>query len=81
MNKTGFINKLAAETGLTLDQAKMVNEVIESNPFIGKNSREKIIPQIGAKLGIDEKQSKDICDKAFDIIGGALFDKIKNPFG
>ncbi len=82
MNKKDFIAELAKKTGLSTDDSAKVNDVLENNNLLaGLGNAGKIISDIAAKLGIGEEQAKDILEKAKEIIGGGLMDKIKMPFG
>lgn len=79
MNKTGFIEELMKKTGLSKSDGEKVNDVLEnSNPLAGAAS---IVPQIAAKLNIPEDKAKEIFEKAKEIIGSGIMDKIKLPFG
>ena len=77
MNKKDFIAELAKKTGLSTDDSAKVNDVLENNNLLaGLGNAGKIISDIAAKLGIGEEQAKDILEKAKEIIGGGLMDKI-----
>ena len=71
MDKLGFISELVKKTGISTEDGEKVNEIFESNPPIGDLGG--IIAQVAAKLGIGEK--------AKEIIGSAILDKLKNQFG
>lgn len=79
MDKLGFISELVKKTGISTEDGEKVNEIFESNPPIGDLGG--IIAQVAAKLGIGEEQAKGIVEKAKEIIGSAILDKLKNPFG
>ena len=81
MTKTTFINELANRTGITQEQASTVNKIFESNFIFKKNNSQKIIAEIGEKLGFDEAKSKEIYDEGYDFIGDSIVNKIKHPFG
>lgn len=79
MDKNGFIQELMKKTGLSQSDGEKVNDVLENNNIL--SGAAKIIPEIAAKLGISEDKAKEIFEKAKEIIGGGIMDKIKNPFG
>ena len=81
MTKKTFISELANRTGITNEQAATVNDIFESNFVFKKKNYEKIIAQIGEKLGFDEVKSKEIYDAGYDLIGDSIVNKIKHPFG
>ncbi len=81
MTKKTFISELANRTGITNEQAATVNDIFESNFVFKKKNSEKIIAQIGEKLGFDEAKSKEIYDEGYDFIGDSIVNKIKHPFG
>ena len=81
MNKTSFIQTLSEREQLTQEQSTAVNEVFENNMIIGKKSREKITLEIAETLGVDGDRANEIYRTARDIIGTALKDKLKHPFG
>ncbi len=81
MNKTGFISQIAEATGLTIEQAAQVDEIIEAHPIIGKNSKLAVIAEIGEKLGVDEATAERISNTASGLIAGNIKNKILHPFG
>ncbi len=81
MNKTEFILELCKKTGLSEAESTQVNQIFEDNMFIGKKHTEKIISEISDKLGTDKERAEVIYRSARDIIGTAITDKLKHPFG
>lgn len=81
MGKQDFINKLEEITGLSTEQATIVNEVMENHGLIGAKSKEAVVQELEEKLQIDAAKADEIYNKAHDIIGGALKDKLLHPFG
>lgn len=79
MDKTDFIAELVKKTGISNEEGIKVNEILEGNSLIGNIGN--IVSEIAAKLGIGEDKAKEILDKAKEIIGSGILDKIKNPFG
>ncbi len=79
MDKNGFIEELMKKTGLSKSDGEKVNEVLESNNIL--TGAANIIPQIASKLGIPEEKAKEIFEKAKEILGSGIMDKIKLPFG
>lgn len=81
MNKTEFVQELCKKTGLSEAESTQVNQIFEDNMFIGKKHTEKIISEIADKLGTDKERAEVIYRSARDIIGTAITDKLKHPFG
>ncbi len=81
MNKTSFIAELANRTELTVEQAALINEIFENHFFLHKKNESKIINEISETLSIDGGKAKEIYNIAYDLIGNALVDKLKHPFG
>ena len=81
MNKETFIAELSRKAEITQEQSTAVNEVLENNMIIGKKSREKITLEIAQTLSVDTDRANEIYRTPRDIIGTALKDKLKHPFG
>lgn len=81
MNKTEFIKELEAEAGITNEQAAIVNEIMENQSFIGKNSKRQVESEVADALNVDEAEAVRISDIASGIIATAIKDKFKHPFG
>lgn len=78
MEKLDFISELVKQTGISTEDGEKVNQIFESNPL---GDLGNIIFLVAEKLGIGEDQAKGIVEKAKEIIGSGILDKLKNPFG
>ncbi|MCQ2535108.1 MAG: hypothetical protein MJ172_11170 [Clostridia bacterium] len=81
MRKHDFINILSERTGITIDEATSVNDIIEAHSLIGKNSKEAATFEIAEVLGVDYNRADEISNTSYSIIGEAMLNKIKHPFG
>lgn len=80
MNKKEFIESLSLKTGLSIDESRIVNEILENNFFISKKSKNKIINEMTIKLDIKENKAEGIYEKAKSILNEEIKKKLKNPF-
>lgn len=80
MNKERFIQKLKENLNTDLVQAKIINNIIESNNIFGKKNKDKIINEFMEQLNIDNKKANEIYETSLDIITNAIKNKIKHPF-
>lgn len=80
MNKSQFIEKLAKELSYSVDKCIIINEILESNFFISKNNKDKIIEEFVCKLGIDYKDAINIYETAVKIINDEVKNKLRHPF-
>ena len=80
MNKSEFIKKLAQKTGYDEEKCIKINSILEDTFFIGKKNKEKMIADFIEKLELDEKEANDIYEKAMEIIGEEVKNKLKHPF-
>jgi len=80
MNKNEFIKLLSSKANLSLEKAKLVNDVLESNWFISKKNKDKIIKEIAEKLNVLEKDAIRIYDESVKIINYEIKNKLKHPF-
>ncbi len=79
MTKEQFINELSAKTGLDVNQAGQINDILESTSLLGHSNKEKIISMTVEKLGVSEQQADEIYNASMEILKDAVVDKI-NPF-
>lgn len=80
MNKTEFINELANQINYPLEKCTLINEVLESNFFISKKSKDKIIMDLIQKLDIDKTEADRIYNNSAKIIADQIKNKLKHPF-
>lgn len=80
MRKNDFINELAQASGITVEEAAKVNEIVESHGLIGKKSKEAVVLEIAEALNIEHDAADEISNKVYDILGNALKEKLKHPF-
>ncbi|MBQ2635851.1 MAG: hypothetical protein IJG09_03995 [Methanobrevibacter sp.] len=79
MTKEQFINDLSAKTGLDINQAGQINDILESTSLLGQSNKEKIISMTVEKLGVSEQQADEIYNASMEILKDNVVDKI-NPF-
>ena len=80
MNKHGFIEELAKQTNLSIEECTMINDVLEEYPFFGKNSKEKVVNEFKEKLNYTQEKAEEIYNISSSVIATAIKDKIKHPF-
>ena len=80
MNKRGFIEQLAKETGLSEEKCIVIDDCIEQYFLIGKNNKEKTINLLNEKLNFDYDKADEIYNIAIKIISSNIKYKIKHPF-
>lgn len=80
MNKREFIEKLSYELSYTIDECTIINDILESNFFITKKSKDKIIAELVKNLSITEEEAEKIYNTSSSIIKEEIKNKIKHPF-
>lgn len=80
MNKTDFINKLSKELSYSIGRCTIINEILESNFFISKKNKDKIIEEFMQKLEIDYEEAIKIYDIVVRIVNDEIKNKLKHPF-
>lgn len=80
MNKTEFINQLSNELFLDKDKCIIINDILESNFFINKKNKDKIIEQLIQKLDTNYEEAVKIYDTAVKIINNEIKNKLRQPF-
>lgn len=80
MNKTKFIQTLKEKLNIEENEAKIINNIIETNNIFGKKSKDKIINDFMEQLKVDNKKANNIYETTMDIIANAIKNKIKHPF-
>lgn len=80
MNKEKFIKTLKEKLNVDIAQAKIINNIIESDNIFGKKNKDKIIKDFMEQLNIENKKANEIYETSMNIITNAIKDKIKHPF-
>jgi len=80
MNKHEFIEKLSHELSYTIDECTIINDILESNFFISKKSKDKIIAELVKKFSITDSEAERIYDTSCSIIKEEIKSKLKHPF-
>lgn len=80
MNKTEFINQLSNELFLDKDKCIIINDILESNFFINKKNKDKIIEHLIQKLDTNYEEAVKIYDTALKIINNEIKNKLRHPF-
>lgn len=81
MNKEKFIKELENVTGLDNEKCIIINDILESNFFVGKKNKEKIVSDVMEKLEITREEAEKIYESAMAILSSGIKDKLKHPFG
>ena len=81
MNKSDFIKQLSKQTNYSETDCVIINDILENNFFISKNSREKIISEIAIKFNTNREEASNIYDIAKEIINNQIKRKLHHPFG
>lgn len=80
MNKREFIKELAKVLNYSEDKCIIINDVLESNFFISKKSKSKIIEELILKLNVCDDEALRIYDISVSIVRREIKDKLKHPF-
>lgn len=80
MNKKEFIRELAKRINYSEERCILINDVLESNFFISKKSKDKILDELITILDVDMEEAEKIYLCAVDIIKRELKDKLTHPF-
>ena len=80
MNKRDFINKLANELKISIEDSKKINDIIESEMFIGKKNKEIIINKLVSIMNYSYEDANVIYNKIMNIISDEIKNKILHPF-
>lgn len=80
MNKSEFIRKLSNETGYSIEECTIINDILESNFFISKQSKSVIIEYIMDKLNIGKESAENIYYTSIDILKREIKNSLKHPF-
>lgn len=80
MNKMEFINTLSERLSYPIEKCIIINDVLESNFFISKKSKDTIIKELVKRLDINSLEAEKIYDEAILIIKDEIKSKLKHPF-
>ncbi len=80
MNKNGFISELSKQLSYSKEKCIMMNDILESNFFISKKNKDKIIDEFIRKLKISSEEAKKIYDAAVKVIKDEVKSKLRHPF-
>lgn len=80
MNKTEFIKLLSYKTKLDLEDAEIVNKILEDNFFISRKNKNKIVNEIVLKLNINIDDATNIYESAKNIFNEEISNKLRHPF-
>lgn len=81
MNKEQFVNELSNKINYSIDKCRVILDILESNFFISKKNKGKIIDEITYRLEIETKEAEIIYEVATKIIKEEIIHKLKHPFG
>ena len=80
MNKNEFILELEKELSYSKDKCVIINDVLENNFFISKQSKNKIIDELMQNLNVDKDEATHIYEVAIRIVKEEVKNKLKHPF-
>lgn len=80
MNKKEFVKELSNKLFYTEDKCIIINEILESNFFISKKNKSKIIEEFIQRLDVKQEEAMKIYDIAVKIINDEIKNKLKHPF-
>jgi len=80
MNKNEFINKLSESLHYSKEKCIIINDILESNFFISKKNRDKIVEKLIEQLKINHNEAIKVYDVAVMIIKNEIKNKLKHPF-
>ena len=80
LNKTEFIKKLSKKLSYSKDKCIIINEILESNFFISKKNKDKIIEELIRVLDINQEEAINIYNIAVTIIKNEVKNKLRHPF-
>ena len=81
LNKTNFIKELSIKLNIDEEKCTIINDILESNFFISKKSKDKIINELINRLNINEIDANKIYETAKSIVNNEIKNKLKHPFG
>lgn len=80
MNKTNFINELSMQLSYSKEMCVTINDILESNFFLSKKNKDKIIEEFIQKLDVNNEEATKIYDVSIEIVKDEIKNKLKHPF-
>lgn len=80
MNKEELVSDLSKELSYSQDKCYLISEILESNFFISKKNKDKIINEFVNTLDIDINEAVNIYNVAIKVITEEVKNKLKHPF-
>lgn len=80
MNKNGFITELSKQLSYSKEKCIIINDILESNFFISKKNKDKIIDEFMQILNASNEEAIKIYDTSVKIIKDEVKNKLKHPF-
>lgn len=80
MNNKEFIRELENKLSYSKDKCIIINQILESNFFISKKNKDKIIEEFILKLNVNYEEAINIYNTSVNIINNEIKNKLKHPF-
>ena len=80
MNKNEFIRELSNKTNYSIEECTKINEILENNFIISKQSKEKIINSLVNELNYTLEEADNIYNISVEMIAKSIKEKLKHPF-
>lgn len=68
-------DKLKELTNLSDEQVNIIDEILNNHFIIGKNNKEKIIPDFKEKLNLTDEEADNLYNQCSEIIVKGIFKK------
>lgn len=80
MNNKEFIRELENKLSYSEEKCTTINQILESNFFISKKNKDKIIEEFILKLNVNYEEAINIYNTSVNIINNEIKNKLKHPF-
>ncbi len=80
MNKKAFIQELSKHLSYSIEECTIIDDILESNFFISKKNKDKIIEEFISRLNIQEEEASKVYDVSTNIIKSEIKNAMKHPF-
>lgn len=80
LNKKDFIKALAQELNYSIDESTIINDILESNFFLSRKNKDKIVASLMNELHVDLEEANKIYTTSVTIINKEIKEKLKHPF-
>lgn len=77
MNKHSFIEEIHKQTDYDLDTCKKIDNILQNNFFISKQSKDKIIDIFMNEITINNKEANNIYSTCVNIFNREIKNEIK----